>query len=133
MRMRHRDTESTENRPRENSQRPSLCSLCLCVAFVFSANVSAQTTPSAVTVQWLDKAPPATTQGVSWGVPWPRGAVAKGATFRLTDAKDGAVPGQSWPMAYWPDGSVKWTGHAIAATPQLAGAMSIAPGEPAAP
>ena len=30
-------------------------------------------------------------------------------TFALTDADGKAVPVQSWPIAYWPDGSLKWT------------------------
>src|SRR3954452_16125575 len=129
--MRHRDTEITEDDTQRNLSVHPLCSLCLCVAFFCFARVSAEPAPPAAQLHWLDKTPPPTTQGVSWGVPWPRGAVAKGATFRLTDDKGGAVPVQSWAMAYWPDGSLKWTGHAVTATPEFAGPLSIAPGEPA--
>src|SRR4051812_41267434 len=95
------------------------------VSFALSCCALAATTP--VETRWLDKDPPAIAQGVSWGVPWPRGAVTKETHFRAAD-----VPVQSWVMAYWPDGSIKWTGHAISATAGLK-APTIAPGEPAAP
>jgi len=58
------------------------------------------------TVHWLET--PAR-QGVTWGVPWARGAVAQGSQFALADG----TPVQSWTTATWPDGSVKWTAHAI--------------------
>ncbi len=36
----------------------------------------------------------------------------RAATFNLTDAQGKALPLQSWPLAYWPDGSLKWSGLA---------------------
>src|SRR5689334_19500022 len=102
------------------SHRTVLISIGI-AAVVVCAAARGQTAPAGATARWLDGMPPPTTQGVSWGVPWPRGAVAKGASFRLTDGTGGEVPVQSWPTAYWPDGSLKWTGHAIAATPALTG------------
>jgi hypothetical protein len=39
---------------------------------------------------------------------------------------------QSWPLAYWPDGTVKWTGHAVDST-ALASGYHLAPGTPATP
>ena len=48
--------------------------------------------------------------------------------MRLATANGQAVPVQTWPLAYWPDGSVKWTGHAIAATANLAGPLTLTPG-----
>ena len=41
--------------------------------------------------------------------------------------KDGRnVPMQTWPLAFWPDGSVKWSGHAISsATSDLVGPFTI--------
>jgi hypothetical protein len=68
--------------------------------------------------------------GVSWGVPWPRGAVSKLETFSLT-AGGAALPLQQWPLAYWPDGSIKWTGFATVA--QTAAAFRLVPGTPVAP
>ena len=53
--------------------------------------------------------------GTTWGVPWPRGTVAAGTSFALVGADGKPVPMQSWPLATWPDGSLKWTAHAIPA------------------
>src|SRR3954463_16602540 len=69
-------------------------------------------TPS-VKVDWLDHTAPTVPTGVSFGVPWPRGTIQKGESLHLVDAKGQSIPLQSWPLAYWPDGSLKWTGHAI--------------------
>jgi hypothetical protein len=85
-----------------------------------------------VSLNWLDKSAPPARQGVTWGVPWPEGKVKKGATFTLTAAGK-PVPVETWPLAYWPDGSLKWTGHAISAAPDTAGPMQLAPGAAAAP
>ena len=46
-------------------------------------------------------------QGTSWGVPFAKGAVQPGSTFAVTDAAGREVPSASWPLAYWPDGSLK--------------------------
>src|SRR5579875_2170543 len=67
-----------------------------------------------VALHWLDAAAPDQPQGVSWGVPWPRGAVKPGTAFQLADAGGHPLPVQTWPLAYWPDGSLKWTGNAAA-------------------
>jgi len=85
-----------------------------------------------VALNWLDKTPPPSKQGVTWGVPWAKGKVQKGATFSLTAAGQ-PVPVQSWPLAYWPDGSLMWTGHAISAAPEIAGPLQLAPGAAALP
>ncbi len=77
---------------------------------------------------WLDKAAPVMTDGFTFGVPWPRGAVKKTADFALGDL---AV--QSWPLATWPDGSMKWSAHAVAASDKLAGDYALSVGKPAAP
>ncbi len=92
----------------------------------------AQTTAEpagAVMVDWLDRAAPARTAGVSFGVPWARGTVQRGQTFSLT-ANGAALPLESWPLAYWPDGSVKFTGFATVTG--AAGTMRLAPGAAAA-
>jgi len=60
---------------------------------------------------WLEGAPQLHT-GTTFGVPWPRGALQKGQDFVL-DGSDGELPCQSWPTAFWPDGSLKWTAHAV--------------------
>jgi len=65
-----------------------------------------------VSLRWLGGEPPACAAGTTWGVPWARGELAREETFALRAADGGAVPVQSWPTAFWPDGSVKWTAHA---------------------
>jgi hypothetical protein len=101
-------------RSRDRSALPTVkavpFALLLCVSTV-----------KAVTLQWLD-GPPQTAVGVSWGVPWPKGQVKPGANFSL-----GNTPVQTWPLAYWPDGSLKWTGHAICAAPA---SLELLPGKP---
>jgi hypothetical protein len=90
-------------------------------------------TPAAVGVDlhWLDGTPVLST-GATLGVPWPRGQVTRSTGFALTDGTGTRVPVQSWPLAYWPDGSLKWTGHAV--DPGTTSAtLHLAPGTPAVP
>jgi hypothetical protein len=61
-------------------------------------------------LSWLGEKPPALATGVSWGVPWPQGAVKPNLQYFTLD--DRTLPLQSWPLAYWPDGSIKWSGFA---------------------
>ena len=86
-----------------------------------------------VPLHWLDGPAPAVAQGVTWGVPWSQGKLHKGDTLKLETASGQAVPLQTWPMAYWPDGSIKWTGHAIGAVSGLPVSFNLSPGSPAAP
>src|SRR5262245_13928411 len=90
------------------------------VASVRAADAPAATATSASsaqpTMRWIDGAAPSAPVGTTWGVPWPRGEHARNTSFALRSAGGDAVPVQSWPLAYWPDGSLKWTGHAIAPT-----------------
>ncbi|MBI3368786.1 MAG: Tat pathway signal sequence domain protein, partial [Burkholderiales bacterium] len=70
-------------------------------------------------LRWLDDSPPALalgqTHGQTLGLPWPRGRLRPEQRFALHDGAAQSLPLQTWPMAYWPDGSLKWTGHAIPA------------------
>ena len=86
----------------------------------------------ATEVIWLDKTAPANAEGTTFGVPWPRGTVKAGTPFALT-ANGASWPVQTWPLAYWPDGSLKWTAHAVAAAAMLAETWQLAPGTPAVP
>lgn len=70
---------------------------------------------SSVTLSWLGQQSPRFPCGISWGVPWEQGVVWPGHFFRLTTRSNQEVPLQSWPMAYWPDGSIKWTGFSMTA------------------
>ena len=99
-----------------------------------AAGVRAAAADDPVTVGWLEDHGRGAAPGSTFGVPWPQGAHAADTTFALatTDGED--VPVQSWPTAYWPDGSLKWTAHAVgAAAAGAAGAdrFTLAAGAPA--
>ncbi len=65
-------------------------------------------------VRWLDDKASSVAQGVTWGTPWPLGKVKSAKDFALRGAGGSLTALQSWPLAYWPDGSLKWTAHALA-------------------
>ncbi|MFE8014719.1 Tat pathway signal sequence domain protein [Streptomyces antibioticus] len=85
---------------------------------------------SPVTLDWLEDGGLGAAPGSTLGVPWPQGLHPEGRTFALTDADGEAVPVQSWPLAFWPDGSLKWTAHAVGSGK---GRLTLTTGEPAAP
>jgi hypothetical protein len=86
-----------------------------------------------VPAHWLDHQAPPLDTGVSFGVPFARGAMPKTQTFGLATANGQNLPVQSWPLAYWPDGSLKWVGLATVAGPSAAGPFTVTAGTPAAP
>jgi YetA-like protein len=80
-----------------------------------AAAARASTAPTdPLALRWLDGSAPALHAGLTWGLPWARGQVQRGQALVLRDAQGQAHPLQSWPLAYWPDGSLKWTAQAIA-------------------
>jgi len=89
---------------------------------------------SSAPVRWLDGAVPAVTTGTTWGMPWPRGALAGDTPLTVRAAGGSAVPSQRWPLAWWPDGSLKWSAHTVVASPETAAAgYEVIPGTPIAP
>lgn len=81
-------------------------------------------------MSWLDRKPIVNT-GITWGVPWKKGTLNKGEPLKLINGKQQEIPLQSWPTAFWPDGSVKWTAHAISLTDKLkADNFQITKGKP---
>lgn len=86
-----------------------------------------------VALRWLDGAPPAAFTGVTWGVPWPRGKLARGTMFTVRTTAGQAVPVQSWPLATWPDGTLKWSALALPGDAPMAEGYEVAPGAPVAP
>ena len=78
------------------------------------------------TLHWLDQP---RSQGVTWGVPWPRGTTPDDTTFALSDG----TPVQSWTTATWPDGSIKWSAHAISPLSHPAPSYELVAGPPALP
>src|SRR5688500_16571076 len=88
----------------------------LCISVSLPSGLKAQ--PSAgIRLKWVDSSPGKQPAGVSWGMPWARGTVKKDQAFTLTGANGKTIPLQSWVTAYWPDGSVKWSGFAAVAAP----------------
>ncbi|MDT8758814.1 Tat pathway signal sequence domain protein [Sphingomonas psychrotolerans] len=66
-------------------------------------------------VRWIDGAAPELHLGQTFGVAWARGTLTRGRALTVQTASGEAVPSQSWPTAFWPDGSIKWTAHALPA------------------
>ncbi|NEY30887.1 Tat pathway signal sequence domain protein [Streptomyces sp. PRKS01-65] len=83
-----------------------------------------------VVLDWLEDGGLGAAPGSTVGVPWPQGLHREDQAFAVTDADGKPVPVQSWPLAYWPDGSLKWTAHAVAAGD---GALTLTAGTPATP
>jgi hypothetical protein len=85
-------------------------------------------------VRWLENSDgPVSSPGTTWGVPWPEGTVPVGTPFSLQGPDGKAIPMQTWPLAYWPDGSLKWTAHAIPATTDVTGPLQLEPGAATVP
>jgi len=82
------------------------------------------TARQSVQLFWLDGEAPLVSAGVSWGVPWERGTIPRTATFNLS-AGGKNLPLQTWPLAFWPDGSLKWSGFATVAPAGLAGPLTL--------
>lgn len=86
---------------------------------VWACHVAAQSqgkSDTTVSVKWIDDAPSRLT-GTTFGLPWKRGEhIANSTHFAATSSSGDAVDLQSWVTAFWPDGSIKWTAHALAAT-----------------
>ena len=97
-----------------------------------SADVPLSNPGKGAWARWLDGKAPATMHGVTWGMPWPRGRVPSKSRFALRSGGSDKTPLQSWPLAYWPDGSLKWTAHALPAQTLMGdAAFEIVPGKAA--
>jgi hypothetical protein len=65
-------------------------------------------------MKWLEQAPRVDT-ALSFGRPWPQGHLAAGDVGRLV-LGDADTLHEARPLAFWPDGSIKWTAHAAVVT-----------------
>ncbi|TPX07283.1 uncharacterized protein E0L32_010780 [Thyridium curvatum] len=66
-------------------------------------------------LQWLSASAgsdAALANGVSFGMPWPKGLYKPGQNF-VIKGEAGTHPLDSRPLAFWPDGSYKWTAHSV--------------------
>ncbi|MFH8607455.1 Tat pathway signal sequence domain protein [Streptomyces sp. NPDC018029] len=82
-------------------------------------------------IRWLEDGGLGAAPGSTFGVPWPKGVHDAGTTFALVAGDGTGVPVQSWPTAYWPDGSLKWTAHAVGFWGADAERFTLAAGTPA--
>src|SRR3954454_12044499 len=109
-----RDADERDVSRRELIQTAVLAGADLTLASITRAAevgaVPVTTRPAgAVPSRWLDSRPNVVGGecGVTWGVPWQRGQVGPKQTLRV-EGGGKAIPAQTWPTAYWPDGSIKW-------------------------
>lgn len=80
-------------------------------------------------LNWL-KDLPSRASGTTWGVPWRKGELNPKESIILTASSGKNIPVQSWPTAYWPDGSIKWTAHAASFSECTLGPYCLNKGEP---
>lgn len=66
---------------------------------------------SAVPLHWIGDTPEQD-KAVSFGVPFDEGDVFPATPLRLKVNEYQDIPVDTWSLAYWPDGSVKWSGVA---------------------
>ncbi|WP_044262380.1 exo-rhamnogalacturonan lyase family protein [Bacteroides timonensis] len=66
---------------------------------------------SVVPLQWIGGTPEMD-KAVSFGVPFEKGKISPESTLQLTTVNGENIPIDTWALAYWPDGSVKWSGVA---------------------
>lgn len=69
---------------------------------------------SGIPLQWIGK--PRDNQPVTFGLPFNQGELKDAALIALSDGS----PSSAWPLAYWPDGSIKWAGVSAVASSQSA-------------
>jgi len=87
---------------------------------------------NAIKLKWLSPNIKAE-QGVTWGVPWKEGVLQREENITLFDSSKTPIPVQSWPTAFWPDGSVKWTAHAAAFINNVSDCYYLSKGNPVKP
>ncbi|MFP5365792.1 MAG: Tat pathway signal sequence domain protein [Actinomycetes bacterium] len=77
-------------------------------------------------IRWIDGGAPAEVSGgTTFGMPFARGMVAAASALSVADAAGTPVSSQAWPLATWPDGSLKWAGIALPATASPAEAYRV--------
>lgn len=101
-------------------------------ALLPTAARAASTVPRSTPVSWIDGEAPMLSLGQTFGVPWPRGAVKPGAPLVVrSDGKP--LSSQHWTLATWPDGSLKWSAHALPAGMDQPATLDVALGRAPVP
>ncbi|WP_158797946.1 Tat pathway signal sequence domain protein [Pedobacter sp. L105] len=90
------------------------------------SKINTPVTPA--TLAWIEKSNTPFSAGLTWGVPWPKGRLKADQKFHLSNTEGKNFFIQTWPLAYWPDGSLKWTGHAASGLPSD-GSYAVVPGK----
>ena len=96
---------------------------------LFIAELSA----AELSVQWLERTPPAVNVGVSFGVPFKQGEWQRSDVLSAQASQGQGVPAQTRPLAFWPDGSIKWLGVAVSGGPSLGSPLRLTKGVGAVP
>ena len=76
----------------------------------FRYECSSQQAP-VVPLHWIGDVP-GQDKPVSFGVPFDEGEIFPETSLQLKTVDDKDIPIDTWTLAYWPDGSVKWSGVA---------------------
>ena len=76
-----------------------------------------------INLHWMNKAQQEI-GGVTFGLPWPQGALDRKKALGMSDSAGNAVAMQTTPRAFWPDGSVKWSLHS-AVLPEKADSFTL--------
>lgn len=100
-----------------------ILSIVLCMSFAVKSAEAQKIEP--ITLKWLGGKAPQNPIGVSWGVPFGKGQIKPGQSLTLSNLKGEKLPLQSWTLAYWPDGSVKWLGLATVAGGESAKTLQL--------
>lgn len=103
-----------------------------------TASTAAAAAPGPATLNpahlhWLDGSAPPLHAGLAFGWAWPQGVQPAHTPLVLKDAQGQAQSGQSWTLATWPDGSLKWSGHALPPGVLPGNGWTIQPGQAPAP
>lgn len=72
---------------------------------------TAKPSDGVIPLQWVGETPQHD-KTVSFGVPFDEGELLPENALTLKTAKGESLPIDTWALAYWPDGSVKWSGVA---------------------
>lgn len=84
---------------------------------------ASETTCQVVPLHWVGDVP-AHAAPVSFGVPFKQGELPHVTALSLLTTDKNVISADKWPLAYWPDGSIKWAGMA-AVIPPDAGELTL--------